>query len=326
MTFSIRPAQRSDSKALIGLYGQSGAGKTMSALLLARGLVGAGKVVMIDTEAGRGALYADVIPSGYEVIDLDPPFTPDRYIEAITAAEKAGADCIVIDSISHEWEGQGGIADMVQAIELRTGRPGLHCWKEPKMAHQKMVLNLLGSKTNVIVCLRAKRKSKQVKDPQTGKSAIIKDEFFTPKQDGDFIFEMTVHAEVQADHTLRVTKVSHPALEAVFKTGVKVSIDTGKQLAAWAKGTAVAAPKEAPAPAPVKNGEWPTFKSLSEWAHWSRDKFLPTAHEDSASAWKEKFAPYLTKLNANGDSNKDAAALYDRLIELYGEAMVRLAA
>src|ERR1700678_2154995 len=118
MPFTVRTASRSDSKALIGLYGQSGSGKTMGALLLCRALVGpTGKLVMIDTESGRGSLYADVIPGGYEVIELDAPFSPDRYIEAIAAAEKTGADCIVIDSISHEWEGQGGISDMVGEIE-----------------------------------------------------------------------------------------------------------------------------------------------------------------------------------------------------------------
>lgn len=240
MAFTIRPATRTDSKALIGLYGQSGCGKTMSALLLARGLVGPdGKIVLIDTEAGRGSLYADVIPGGYQAMDLDPPFAPERYIEAMSAAEAAGADCIIVDSMSHEWEGAGGVGDMAGEIERRTGRPGLHCWKEPKVAHQKMLLKLLQSKTHLICCLRAKRKTRQVKDERTGKTAIVKDDFFTPKQDGDFIYEMTVHAEILADHKLRVTKVSHPQLATVFRDGVVISEETGRAVAAWAKGGAI---------------------------------------------------------------------------------------
>jgi AAA domain len=237
MAFTIRPAQRSDSKALIGLYSQSGAGKTYSSLMLARGLVGpAGKIVLIDTESGRGSLYADVIPGGYETINLDPPFSPQRYIEAIEAAEQANAACIIVDSMSHEWEGAGGVGDMAFQIETRTGKPGLHCWKEPKMAHQKMLLKLLQAKTHLICCLRAKRKSRQIKNERTGKSEIVKDEFYTPKQDGDFIFELTVHAEILADHKLRVTKVSHPALENVFKSGMMITEETGRELAAWARG------------------------------------------------------------------------------------------
>jgi hypothetical protein len=203
---------------------------------------------------------------------------------------------------------------MVQAIELRTGKPGLHCWKEPKMAHQKMVLKLLGSKTHVIVCLRAKRKSKQGKG-EKGQTVIIKDEFFTPKQDGDFIFEMTVHAEVQADHTLRVTKVSHPALETVFRTGVKVSIETGKQLAAWAKGTAVAPAKSEPTPVP---GAFVPYRKSSDLFAFSR-KYLATATKEQAEAWDEFYKDTLAVLSGRGTPEQVAGvtemfALYDKAV------------
>lgn len=268
MAFSIRPATRSDSKALIGLYGQSGCGKTMSALLLGRGLIGpTGKLVLIDTESGRGSLYADVIPGGYETIALDEPFSPARYIEAIEAAEKAGAGCIIIDSMSHEWESVGGIADMAAEIERRTGKSGLHCWKEPKVAHQKMLLYLLRAKTHVICCLRAKRKSRQAKDERTGKTVIVKDDFYTPKQDGDFIYELTVHAEILADHKLRVTKVSHPALASIFKDGVVISEDTGRAVAEWARGgqarpNPYIAPNQQPAPSP--DDDMPTAPQIDK--------------------------------------------------------------
>lgn len=251
MAFTIRPATRSDSKALIGLYGQSGCGKTMSALLLGRGIVGpSGRLVLIDTESGRGELYADVIPGGYDVISLSAPFSPSSYVEAIDGAEKAGADCVIVDSMSHEWEGIGGVGDMAAQIEARTGKPGLHCWKEPKLAHQKMLLKLLQARTHVICCLRAKRKSKQIKDERTGKNIVVKDDFYSPKQDGDFIYEMQVHAEILADHKLRVTKVSHPALATIFKDGVIVSEATGRAVAEWSKGGAIKAPPPANDPPP----------------------------------------------------------------------------
>ena len=71
MSFSFRPAERSQAKPLIGLYAESGCGKTYSALLLARGFVGsAGKIGMIETEAGRGEAYADIVPGGYDVASL----------------------------------------------------------------------------------------------------------------------------------------------------------------------------------------------------------------------------------------------------------------
>lgn len=262
MAYSIRPATRSDSKALIGLYGQSGSGKTMSALLLARGLVGpTGKLVLIDTESGRGSLYADVIPGGYDVIDLNAPFAPLAYVEAIEAAEKAGAECIIVDSMSHEWEGIGGVGDMAAQIEARTGKPGLHCWKEPKLAHQKMLLKLLQAKTHVICCLRGKRKSRQVKNERTGKTEIVKDDFYSPKQDGDFIFEMQVHAEILADHKLRVTKVSHPALATIFRDGVVISESTGSALAEWARGGIKDVTTHQP---PADDDDMPTGKPIDK--------------------------------------------------------------
>ena len=101
MSFEIKQATRQGVKPLIGIFSESGCGKTMSSLLLARGFVGAkGKIVMLDTESGRGSLYADVIPGGYEVIEMREPFSPMRYIEAIQPVEKSGAFCRVSGKIS----------------------------------------------------------------------------------------------------------------------------------------------------------------------------------------------------------------------------------
>lgn len=251
MTYHFKPAQRSDTKPLIGLYGQSGCGKTYSALLLARGMAGEkGRVGMIDTESGRGSLYADVLPGGYEVMELSAPFTPDSYIEAIEAAEKSGIDVLIIDSASHEWEGIGGVLDMAADIEKRTGKPGLHCWKDPKLKHQKFMLKLLQAKVPVILCLRAKYKSRQVRNERTGKQEIIKDDYTTPQQAEDFIFEMTAHAEVLQDHSINLTKCSHPELRKCFPTKGPITIEHGRMIAAWAQGGRQQTPPQ-PAQAPA---------------------------------------------------------------------------
>src|SRR5262245_20948635 len=113
MTFSFRPARRSEAKPLIGLYSESGCGKTWSALMLARGFVGpAGKIGMIETESGRGEAYADVLPGGYDVLPIRENLSPENYGRALTIAEQAKFDALIIDSASHEWEGAGGVLGM----------------------------------------------------------------------------------------------------------------------------------------------------------------------------------------------------------------------
>lgn len=270
----IRPATRQGVKPLIGLYGESGCGKTLSSLLLARGFVGpTGKIVLIDTESGRGSLYADVLPGGYDVLDLFQPFSPLRYTEAVGVAEDSGAGILVIDSASHEWEGSGGVLDMASENEAASGRAGLHNWKGPKMEHAKFMLRLLQSRLPVIVCLRAKHKTKQIKGTpemaesgairrdQIGKTAIVKDDFTTPIQADDFIFEMTAHAEVLKDHSINLTKCSHPSLRGCFPESGMISEEHGQRLAQWCNNPLGSTPAKTPA-SPLKARLWTACESI----------------------------------------------------------------
>lgn len=234
----IKRATRQGVRPLIGLYSESGCGKTMSALLLARGFVGpAGKVAMIDSESGRGSLYADVIEGGYDVCQITEPFSPQRYIEAIRSVEEAGYAIGIIDSASHEWEGIGGVLDMAATKEEQSGKPGLHCWKQPKMEHAKLMLKILQSPIPWIVCLRAKYKSRQIKD-ERGKTQIVKDDHPSPIQAEDYIFEMTAHAEILPDHSIHLTKCSHPALRECFPSKGPITVKTGYLVARWCQAPA----------------------------------------------------------------------------------------
>lgn len=248
--FQFSPATRVGIKPLIGLYGESNSGKTLSALLLARGIAGPdGKIYCIDTESGRAALYADQVPGGFLRTDFEPPFSPQRYIAALEAAEEGGAAVIVFDSFSHEWFGEGGVLDMAAENEARSGKAGLHCWKQPKLEHARLVMRLLRSKTIVIVCLRAKFKSRQVRNAN-GKNEVVKDDHVSPLQDEDLLFEMTAHCEMQAADpgTIRLTKWSVPDLAECFphEGKEKLGIKHGEMIAAWAKGGSVAATVTAP--------------------------------------------------------------------------------
>lgn len=231
--FEIKPASRVGIIPWIDLYSESGCGKTMSALLLARGIAGPdGKIVMGDSESGRGSLYADVIPGGYSVINFGEPFTPARYIEVARAIFESGAKVGIIDSLSHEWEGLGGVLDMAGDNEQQSGKPGLHNWKTPKMEHSKMVQFLLRSPIPLICCIRAKYKTRQVKDDK-GKTVIVKDGVTSPIQAEDFIFEATAHAEILPDHSINLTKCSHPDLRKCFPEKGPITIEHGKLIAQW---------------------------------------------------------------------------------------------
>ena len=236
--FEVKQASRRGISPLIVQYSESGCGKTFSGLLLARGLAGEkGKIVVADSESGRASLYADVIPGGFETFDLAAPFSPARYIEAIDTIEASGAAVGVLDSGSHEWEGIGGVLDMAADVEQRSGKPGLHCWKVPKFEHAKFVQRLLRMKIPLIICLRAKYKSRQVKE--NGKTVILKDDKTSPIQADDFIFEATCHYEILQNHSIILTKSSHPSLRECFpkdKT-VPITSQNGEMLARWCNQT-----------------------------------------------------------------------------------------
>src|SRR5215470_11276783 len=107
MTFTFTPAVRQQVGLLIALAGASGSGKTYSALRLAKGISPSGKIFFIDTEARRGLHYASQFQ--FMHADMRPPFSPERFVEGIRAAEEAGAEVVVLDSFSHEYDGEGGI-------------------------------------------------------------------------------------------------------------------------------------------------------------------------------------------------------------------------
>lgn len=219
---------------MIDLYSESGCGKTFSALLLARGFVGpSGKIAMVDSESGRGSLYADVASvAPYDVLTLETPFSPANYIDAINTVETSGYSLGIIDSASHEWEGIGGVLDMAAENEQKSGRSGLHNWKTPKFEHAKFVQRLMRSSIPWIVCIRAKYKTRQGKDDR-GKTCIIKDDYTSPIQAEDFIFESTIHGEIMPDHGFRLTKCSHPDLRTCFPDKGPICIEHGAKLAKW---------------------------------------------------------------------------------------------
>lgn len=148
----IQKAQRRQAVMKMGLQGPSGSGKTYSALLLARGLARDwNKVVVIDSENHSADLYAHL--GDYSVVNVGPPFSPEKYIEAIDIGEAAGMEVIIIDSISHEWEAQGGI------IDLHSNMVGnsFTNWSRVTPRHNAFVNKMLQSPCHIIATIRSKQ-------------------------------------------------------------------------------------------------------------------------------------------------------------------------
>src|SRR3954466_8729879 len=170
MPFNFRPAPRENVGLLIGLSGGTGSGKTFTAMRLAQGIAGDKPFAVIDTEAGRANHYADRFK--FDHGDLTPPFTPDRYAEAIAAADAAKYPVIVVDSTSHEWAGEGGILDWQEAeLDRMAGTDWkkreackMAAWIKPKVSHKRMVQRLLQVRAHLILCFRAEPKVEMARD------------------------------------------------------------------------------------------------------------------------------------------------------------------
>ncbi len=217
----IKKAVRKAIPAIICLYGKSGGGKTYSALKLAQGLVDKERICLIDTENGRASHYADEFD--FDVIDLEPPFTPARYIQAIKTAQDNGYKAIVIDSISHEWEGIGG------CLEMAEGKQGLLAWAKPKEQHRKMMNMLLQAKSHIIFCARAKDNLEQVK--VNGKAEIV-NHGLMPIQEKNFPFEMLITLKMEDKGKVVIEKCVK-GLEESLKINGYINEAHGKIIADW---------------------------------------------------------------------------------------------
>lgn len=181
---NIREVKRGRSKLILGIAGVSGSGKTYTALKIARGMVNsANEIGFLDTENGRGSLYADILDKPFLIGDLYPPFSPSRYMESIKEFQNQGVKVLVIDSVSHEWEGEGGCDDIANAA-LEAGKKTAN-WIGAKREHKRFMNTLLQCDMNIICCLRAREKT-DFKNPKEPVSLGIQ-----PICEKNFMFEMT---------------------------------------------------------------------------------------------------------------------------------------
>ena len=253
MAFAFKKAQRSLSKLRLAIQGPSGSGKTYGALQLAKGL--GGRIAVIDTERGSASLYSDIegMPE-FDVLDLDAPFTPERYIEAITAAEQAGYDILIIDSMTHEWSGVGGCLEINDALaRSRYKGNSWAAWNEVTPRHRKFVDKMLTSTCHIIATMRSKTDT--VQNERNGRKVVEKVGIKTEQRDG-MDYEFTIVFDVTPTDHIATTSKDRTAL---FNDPMILNVEVGQKIASWlssAKPAPIPVPAIAPAPvdpAPVQD-------------------------------------------------------------------------
>ena len=247
-TFTHRAAVRDKMPILVGLVGPSGSGKTFSALRLATGFqrVNPGEIFVIDTEAGRSKQYADKFR--FVHVPFGAPFGPLDYLDAINYCVQNGATNIVIDSMSHEHEGPGGVLEIHAEEHKRLGGSkgtNMLAWNKPKSERRRLINSILQLNCNFVFCFRAKEKLKL----ERGKEPIPMG--FMPISGDEWIYEMTLkclmlpgangiptwHSEQIGERA--VIKLPEQFTQT-FASVPQLSEDVGEQLAKWAAGSAPA--------------------------------------------------------------------------------------
>lgn len=222
----LQKATRKKSKLRLNISGPSGSGKTYSALLMAKGLIGDwSKVAVIDTESGSASLYEQL--GGFQVIDFQPPFSPERYIEAIDTCIAAGIECIILDSASHEWSGIGGCIEINEKLAQTKFKGNTwSAWSQTTPRHDAFVNKILSCPVHIITCTRSKMETVMTDDKKVKKLGM-KD-----IQRENWEYELTVSLSLDRD--------THTAIASKDRTGLFEGKDpfvitekTGQTIRKW---------------------------------------------------------------------------------------------
>lgn len=232
MAFVVKKAKREKIFPKLALMGPSGSGKTYSALRVATGMAEEikketgkdARILMLNTEQSRGQYYADEFD--YDIIDLDAPHNPERYVEAINFAVDEGYDVLIIDSSSHEWEGEGGCLDLQQ----QAGGT-YQAWKKITPRHNAFINAIADSPIHIIATMRGKDQYEMTQD-ERGKKSVQKLGMGAKQREG-FEYEFTVTFLLDQKTNLAEQQKDNTHLFS-GRSGVILSEDHGRKIIQWA--------------------------------------------------------------------------------------------
>lgn len=204
-------ATKFDSFLRLALAGPAGSGKTFTALTLAQRIaeVEGKPIALVDTEHGSASKYADLF--AFDTQELDT-FHPQRFIDAIHEAEQGGYGVLILDSLSHAWNGTGGLLDLVDQIAKRKyGGNSFSAWKDATPLQNALIDAIIAARLHLIATMRSKMDYVVDKDEKSGKTTPRK-MGLAPIQREGMEYEFDVFAELDIDHTLLVQKSRCPML------------------------------------------------------------------------------------------------------------------
>jgi len=201
----FQKATKRRSKLRLALSGPSGSGKTYTALIAATVMAKGGKVALVDTEHGSASLYADKF--NFDVMDIEDDFHPKKFIAAIKEAEKADYAVVVLDGLSHEWNGPGGILALHDIAKKRPqyGGNSYAAWAEITPQHDKLVEAILQSGIHVIATMRSKQEYALEHDGEK-KKTVVKKLGLAPVQRDGMEYEFSIWGEMTAENDLVISK------------------------------------------------------------------------------------------------------------------------
>jgi len=225
--FQFTKATKKRAKARVALDGPSGAGKTYTALIVAIALANGGKIAVIDTERESASLYAgELIPGTTQRMEFDAlalhNFNPANYVQAIEAAEAGGYAVIVIDSLSHAWEGEGGALEMVDNIAAKSqSKNSYFAWRDVTPVHRKLVDAMLQSPCHIVATMRSK--TEYIIETSSNGKQVPRKIGMAPIQRAGMEYEFTVLGDMNLDHQIVISKSRCSALadKVEMKPGLK---------------------------------------------------------------------------------------------------------
>src|SRR5262245_11972412 len=257
MAFKFQKATKKLARLRLSIAGPSGSGKTYTALKVATEM-NLGKIAVIDTERGSASKYANKFD--FDVLELTE-FHPEKYIEAIKDAEKAGYDVLIIDSTTHEWAGKGGCLDLHDAEVKRQRTTNTYtAWSAVTPLHQRFIDAIVGSSCHVISSVRSKTDYVQEKDGNN-RTTVRKVGMAAVKRDG-MEYEYDIHIEMDIDHNGVIGKTRCEELDS--KVFPKPGAELASIIVAWLTDSAEPAPEPTPEAAPAPEVKQPAPQGDSE--------------------------------------------------------------